>query len=272
MKPQVFKPIQSAYKREEDFNRALSENLRMLGIGDFDDYEVEAMVGTRRADIVAKNGEEILVIEVQYGKADWDHWGRLEAYARLKEATHAVLIAEDFEELMIVTSQLRNQDSNIGWYLIKAYLNQHDEFLFIHVEKPAIDIQTERQNIDYSEFWQPIREKGLFAGKPVPVRDEGWIGKSIKGASIILKVNKNAADIIVEYRDNDRVERRNKLLPILSNLIGNNLETKETSITAQILIPIIQKGRSDSESWDEIRELLTSTGASIYQKIEEIEN
>ena len=69
-----------------------------------------------RADIVAVGEDGTLVVENQFGKADWDHWGRLEAYARLKEADAAVLVAENFEELMIVTCNLRNEDSAISWY------------------------------------------------------------------------------------------------------------------------------------------------------------
>jgi hypothetical protein len=268
MKTQQFRNLSTAYRREEDFNRELSNNLHLLDLGEFDEIEVEGQVGTRQADIVAKNGEEVLVVETQFGKADWDHWGRLEAYARLKEASVAVLIAENFEELMIVTSQLRNEDSDISWYLIKVFLNEHGEYLFIPVEKPAIDIQTERKNVDYSKFWAPIRKEGLFAGKPVPTRDEGWIIKGINGAGIIMKVNKNYTEIIVEYKGSDRIERRNNLFPIL-NEISESLEKRETTKAAQIQIPVIKKGRDDIESWDEIRELLISTGEQIYYKIDE---
>ena len=43
-------------------------------------------MGTRKADIVGKGDDGVLVVENQFSKADWDHWGRLEAYARLREA------------------------------------------------------------------------------------------------------------------------------------------------------------------------------------------
>ncbi|MEP1306367.1 MAG: hypothetical protein ABJK11_10895 [Balneola sp.] len=266
MKTQTFKSLTTKYRREEDFNRILANNLQLLDLGEFDEVEVEGLVGTRRADIVAKNGEEVLVIEIQFGKADWDHWGRLEAYARLKNASVAVLIAEDFEELMIVTSQLRNEDSNISWYLVKVLLNEHDEYLFIPVEKPAVDIQTERKNIEYSKFWAPIRKEGLFAGKPVPLRDEGWIGKGVNGAVIILKVNKGYSEVLVEYKGSDRIEKRDKLFTILDEVIDNT-EKKETSKAAQIQVPVINKGRDNIESWDEIRVLLTSIAEKIYNII-----
>ena len=156
MKIQRYKPLASIYNREEDFSSDLANHIKELRVGDFEDAETESNVGTRKADIVATGNDGVLVIENQFGKADWDHWGRLEAYARLKEANVAVLIAEEFEELMIVTCNLRNQDSNIDWYLIQARANGHDEISFNHISRPEIDIQTEKKNIEYSAFWEPI--------------------------------------------------------------------------------------------------------------------
>ena len=143
VKLQEIIPLSSIYNREEEFSAELADNLDALRVGSFEDPETESNVGTRRADIVAVGEDGILVVENQFGKADWDHWGRLEAYARLKEATVAVLVAESFEELMIVTCNLRNEDSVISWYLIQAQANDHNELSFHHVARPAIDIQTE---------------------------------------------------------------------------------------------------------------------------------
>ena len=190
MNIQQLKPLSDIYKREEEFSADLADNLEALNIGEFEDVETESNVGTRRADIVAVGEDGILVIENQFGKADWDHWGRLEAYARLKKADVAVLVAEDFEELMIVTCNLRNEDSKIDWYLIQAQANAHKELSFHHLARPAIDIQTERKaEAEESEFWAPVRggELGeLFAGKPVPARAEGWIMKTIRNIQVCL--------------------------------------------------------------------------------------
>ena len=193
MNIQQLKPLSDIYKREEEFSADLADNLEALNIGEFEDVETESNVGTRRADIVAVGEDGILVIENQFGKADWDHWGRLEAYARLKEADVAVLVAEDFEELMIVTCNLRNEDSTIDWYLIQAEANTHNELSFHHVARPTIDIQTERKaEAEESEFWAPVRggELGeLFAGKPVPISNEGWISiRNIGSLSAILEL------------------------------------------------------------------------------------
>ena len=87
MKLQESIPLSSIYKREEDFSADLADTLDALNVGKFEDPETESNVGTRKADIVAV-GEDggKLVVENQFDKADWDHWGRLEAYARLKKA------------------------------------------------------------------------------------------------------------------------------------------------------------------------------------------
>ena len=144
MKLQQSQPLSTVYNREEDFSSDLANHLASLGVGSFEDAETESNVGTRKADIVAKGDDGILVVENKFGRADWDHWGRLEAYARLKEANVAVLVAESFEELMIVTCNLRNEDSKTDWYLIQAQVNSHQELFFHHVARPAIDVQTEK--------------------------------------------------------------------------------------------------------------------------------
>ena len=82
MKTPNYVQLSSHYNREEDFNKILARNLNLLRVGSFEDGETEAPVGTLRADIVARGDDGILVVECQFGKADWGHWGRLEAYAR----------------------------------------------------------------------------------------------------------------------------------------------------------------------------------------------
>lgn len=264
MKVQKLVSLASKYRREEDFSLQLSNHILHLGVGEFEDAETETYVGTRRADIVAKSSDGILVIENQFGQADWDHWGRLEAFARLKEAAVAVLVAEEFEELMIVTCNLRNEDSNIDWYLIKVQLNDHDEFSFTHVARPAIDIQAEKKGIEYSEFWEPVRKKGLFAGKPVPVRDDSWVSKDIKGISVLLRLHKSECSVLLQFRGDDRIERRESVSGLFE---GEKYEFRQSSKFANILFPIMKKGKEDREYWMEIREKLVAKGTEIYNRI-----
>jgi len=268
MKLQKYKKLSSMYRREEDFSSDLTNHISELNVGDFEDAETESKVGTRKADIVATGDDGILVIENQFGKADWDHWGRLEAYARLKEANIAMLIAENFEELMIVTCNLRNEDSDIDWYLVQAQVNAHDEFSFHKIARPAIDVQTERKNIEYSEFWEPIRKEGLFSGKPVPKRDEGWIGKGIKGISLLLQLHNHACSVLLSFQGENRLERRDNVIELFPK-DEIEYELRESPKYANIVFPVLNKGKRDKEHWPEIREKLTKIGADIYNRINE---
>ena len=265
---QSFKSISSCYRREEDFSTHLMGHLDLLNVGAFEDAETESNVGTRKADIVATGTDGVLVIENQFGRADWDHWGRLEAYARLKEANVAVLVAEDFEELMIVTCNLRNEDSDIDWYLIKALINEHDEFTFNHISRPAIDVQTERKNVEISEFWEPIRRGGLFAGKPVPKRDEGWIQKGIKGIALILQFQNNSTSILLSFKGDNRFERREGILSLFPKDRYEYTLSESPKFT-NVVFPVSDKGKKDRECWDGIREKLTGLGTDIYNKIKD---
>ena len=71
MKLQSNIQLAKIYKREEYFSSDLAENLSTLGVGLFEDAEVEAFVGTRRADIVATEDGGALVVENHFGRADW---------------------------------------------------------------------------------------------------------------------------------------------------------------------------------------------------------
>lgn len=74
MKLQQSIGLSTVYPREEDFSLDLASHLSALGVGSFEDFETESSVGTRRADIVATGDTGTLVVENQFGRADWDHW------------------------------------------------------------------------------------------------------------------------------------------------------------------------------------------------------
>ena len=73
MKLQQLMPLSDVYSSEEEFSDALADNLDALNVGAFEDVEREANVGSRKADIVAVGEDGILVVENQFGKADWAH-------------------------------------------------------------------------------------------------------------------------------------------------------------------------------------------------------
>lgn len=67
---------------------------------------------------------------------------------------------------------------------------------------------------EYSEFWEPVRRSGLFAGKPVPVRDEAWIGKGIREIMLYLHLYNHACAVSLYFQGDDREERRQKALKL----------------------------------------------------------
>ena len=279
MKLQQLIPLRDIYKEpdrhqaERAFSADLADNLDALNIGEFEDkVETEFNVNRRRADIVAVGVDGVLVIENQFGEANWDHWGRLEAYARSRNATVAVLVAENFEDLMIVTCNRRNEESNIGWYLIQAQANSHEEFSFHHVVRPAIDIQIgPTPDIEYSEFWAPIRSGefgALFAGKPVPVGEDGWISKQIRGVEIILSFRKDHSYVSFSCQGENRIERRDEIIALFPEA-NYDYDYHESSQRAMVRFPVINKGKNDGDDWDEIREKLVAMGTDIYNKINE---
>ena len=276
MKLQETMRLSSIYT-EVEFSAALADNLDALDIGEFEDVETEFNINRRRADIVAVGVDGVLVIENQFGEANWDHWGRLEAYARSRNATVAALVAESFEDLMIVTCNRRNEESNISWYLIQAQVNSHEEFSFHHVARPAIDIQIGPvTDVEYSEFWSPIRdgEYGeLFAGKPVPIRNDGAISKQFRGISLWLKLRQRRCYVQLFFSGadkSDKSEHRERVMTLFPKS-DYSYEYREASRAVSAVFPVLDKGKGDREDWDEIREKLVNMGTDIYNKINQSE-
>lgn len=120
----------------------------------------------------------------------------------------------------------------------------------------------------YSEFWEPIRREGLFKGKPVPIKDEGWIGKGIKGINIIFKLLNHKCSILLALKGSDRTDRRDKVAKLFPKT-KYEYEVRESPKFATIEFSVLDKGKKDREHWPEIRENLTKLGADIYNKIKE---
>ena len=216
-----------------------------------------------------------IVVENQFDKADWDHWGRLEAYARLKKATVAVLVAESFEELMIVTCNLRNEDSEIGWYLIQAHANAHHELSFHHVVQPAIDIQVLRKQ----PVLNIVNSGNLFVGKtvyfpasPVPVKYEGRVEKRFRGVILALQLSNHRCSIQLSFQGADRMEYRRRSYGTIVPNQGYKYESImkfPRNVRVSCVPTVLDKGKKDLKDWPEIREKLVSMGTDIYNRINE---
>ena len=261
--------LSELYDREEDFSADLAQHLGALEIGQFEDAETEAMVGKRRADIVATGDDGTLVIENQFGKANWDHWGRLEAYARLKKANVAVLIAEGFEDLMIVTCRLRDEDSSVDWYLIEAQANSHGELSFHHVVGPSIDIQMERKaDSEESEFWAPIQRGdhgALFKGMRLHGKR---LVKPLDRMLLKLGVTTRESYAQIEFSSDLPEDQREAVIKRLEDADHKYKVSERTTKSVRLNFPVLDIGWVEKDRWDDIREALVKKGEELYHIIE----
>ena len=128
-----------------------------------------------------------------------------------------------------------------------------------------------KPEVKQSEFWQPIRDGefgALFAGKPVPVRDDGWISKQIRGVEIILSFRKNRSYVSFLCTGENRIERRDEIIALFPET-DYDYYPRESDKRAGFGFHVINKGKDHPEDWDEIREKLVNIGTDIYNKIDE---
>jgi hypothetical protein len=128
---------------------------------------------------------------------------------------------------------------------------------------------SEKASVEYSEFWAPIREgKGLFAGRPVPIRDENAISKTIKKVQVWLFLNKHRCYIRLYFLKPNHFERRDKIMQLFPES-DYDYEYKDTARLTTVIFSVLDKGKNDRDDWDEIREKLVTMGTDIYNKINE---
>ena len=265
------KPLSDIYAQEEDFTADLAENLSVLGLGDFEDVETEVYFGPRKADIIATGEDGVLVVENQFGKADWDHWGRLECYARLSDATVAALVAEDFEELMIETCRLRNQvDTMTEWHLFQLIANTCDKLHFIRLYTSLSASSNNSPPNEYTEFWAPIRSDRStpFAGSSL---NRTQLTKRIRGVELTLTVLRMRSDIRLRFRRNH--PRAQEVREEIANLFPDREPEDESNDNFGILyFRNVAEGISNRSAWPQIQETLVSRGTEIYNLLTRLLN
>ena len=270
MKHQKLKSLSDIYSHETEFSEDLASNLSVLGFGEFQDIKCEVPTAKRSADIVASRDNDVLVVENQFDSGDWDHWGRLEGYARFHRATIAVLVAEGFEELMRETCMQRNveAESDIRWYLISAKVNSHDEFSFERVVEPGAGIPSVGSESGYSEFWAPIRQDKncLFSGKPVSNRNDGYVRKGVHGIGVFLILRDSWCVVELAFEGERRAERREEVMELFSEL-EYPYKYKESRKFVFATFERIDGGRKTPDRWNEARKKLVDMGSQIYNRI-----
>ena len=271
MKHQKFKQLSDVYQCEEDFSEELSEELNILGFGAFQEVDCEVVTMNRSADIVGKRDNEVLVVENQFGDADYKHWGRLEAYARFNDATIAVLVAEGFEDLMVQTCIQRNLESDIRWYLTLARVNSHDELDFNHVVDPGLGGALDELESEESKFWAPIRRdrNSVFSGKPVSERHDSFIYKQVRGIQVLSILRDTYCAVKLGFTGEDKEERREEVMELFPKSEYPCTSYSEAPLSVSVQFEKIDGGRRNPELWDDARRELVKMGTRIYNRIRE---
>ncbi len=170
------------------------------------------------------------------------------------------------EKLDVNSEQILREDSIDEIYPSISEI-ESDQQRTETVENDSEEVPAVKQ----SEFWQPIRagEFGaLFAGKPVPVRDDGWISKRIRGVELILSFRQDRSYVSFLCRGENRIERRDEIIALFPET-DYDYSPHESPQRAGFRFPVINKGKNHPEDWDEIREKLVAMGTDIYNKIDE---
>lgn len=194
---------------EQDFTPWLADNIGYLEDEDIlsmgiEVRETEANIKGYYADIHATDieGERDIIIENQYGSADYSHLGKAQLYAAGYGADIVVWIAENFDDAHVDTIQWLNERTNneTGFFAIKTELYQIEDsdvaISFSVVERPSTwkqltgDLnETERQHL---QFWKGFENKleerdshKFIKGKQRPTASYG-IPDDLNDASIRL--------------------------------------------------------------------------------------
>ncbi|MDE0086290.1 MAG: hypothetical protein OXU23_11290 [Candidatus Poribacteria bacterium] len=129
----------------------------------------------------------------------------------------------------------------------------------------------QRTDSEDSEFGTPIRNGDfgeLFAGKPVPLSNDGWIQKSICNIGVLLYLNKHNCYTQLLFTGDSRIERRDQIMKLFPES-DYTWEYRDSPKEAKVRFPVLDKGKNDRDDWDEIREKLVTMGTDIYNKIRE---
>ena len=102
----------------------------------------------------------------------------------------------------------------------------------------------------------------------MPIRDDGWIGKGVRGVTLLLQLRNHNCYVRLSFQGDDRMERRDKIMELFQKP-EHDYELQESAKFASIVFPVLDKGRKDREHWPEIREKLTAMGTDIYNNINE---
>lgn len=260
---------------KEENLKLLSETLEL----DLEPFKVEESIGPFRADIIAKDGEHLVIIENQLGRADHKHLGQLMVYATNREAKAVVWIATKItDEYRKVLDWLNdNTPEAISFFGLEIELWRIGDSLpaprFNVVCEPNELTKLERGDTALSEptetkllqleFWTALREFASEKGSSLSFRKprpQHWYNLAVGRSGFNIGLNANtkskelscelyisgriAADVAFELLEEQKVDIETELGP----LEWMPLPKKE----ACRIVQLKQGDIEDKESWPEL--------------------
>lgn len=224
-------PLREAWKHEaQDFSRWLADNMDVVSEAtklELSLQKREAPAGDFSVDLIAEtsNGETV-VIEIQLGKSDHDHLGKVLTYVAAYEAPIAIWIVGDARpEHIKAVAWLNDSAQSVSVYLLRA------EAIRIGASKPALLLslvigpseeakvvakekqeQSERHKLR-KEFWTALLQQAagkttLHAG--VSASTTNWIGTSAGRSGLalnyVVREDDWRVELYIDVGDADRNE------------------------------------------------------------------
>jgi len=117
-------PLKEVWKHETEFTKWLEENIEVLNDSldiNLSSAEREQSAGAFSVDLVAEDeAGEPVIIEIQLGKSDHDHLGKLLTYLTSLGAKTAIWIVADPRSEHVRAISWLNESSSASFYLLKV--------------------------------------------------------------------------------------------------------------------------------------------------------
>lgn len=261
---------------------AQEENLKLLGETidlELEPFRVEEPIGPFRADVIAKEGDHLVIIENQLGRADHRHLGQLMVYATNREAKAVVWIATKItDEYRKVLDWLNdNTPDTISFFGLEIELWRIGESLpaprFNVVCEPNEITKLERSGSPLAEptetkllqleFWTALRDYAAEHQSPLSFRKprpQHWYNLAVGRSGFNIGLNaktkskelscelyisgSTAADLAFELLE----EQKGQIEAELGSLVWMALPEKE----ACRIVQLKQGDIEEQDSWPEL--------------------
>ena len=273
---------------------AREENLKLLGETidmDLEPFKVEEPIGSFRADVIAKEGEHLVIIENQLERADHRHLGQLMVYATNREAKAVVWIATKItDEYRKVLDWLNdNTPETISFYGIEIELWKIGESLpaprfnvicepneLTKLERSVSTAEPTETKLLQLEFWTALRDYAADKHSPLNFRKprpQHWYNLAVGrgGFHISLTAKTTTKEIACELYISGRIS---------ADVAFEQLEEQKSEIEQQVgelewralpekgacrILQIEQGDIEDQDSWPELHAWCFDRAVAFYE-------